>query len=53
MMLYWDVNNGIGRRNWARNEGAIFAAKRAMKENPGLKITIPEIANDNLIDELF
>lgn len=53
MMLYWDVNNGIGRRNWARNEGAIFAAKRAMKENPELKITIPEIANDNLIDELF
>ncbi|MDD4148395.1 MAG: urocanate hydratase [Bacteroidales bacterium] len=53
MMLYWDVNNGISRRNWARNEGAIFAAKRAMEQNPQLKITIPQIAEDNIINELF
>ncbi|MCK9321130.1 MAG: urocanate hydratase, partial [Bacteroidales bacterium] len=53
MMLYWDVNNGISRRNWARNEGAIFAAKRAMEQNPELKITIPQIAEDNIINELF
>lgn len=53
MMLCWDVNNGISRRNWARNEGAIFAAKRAMEQNPELKITIPQIAEDNIINELF
>ncbi len=51
-MLYWDVNNGIARRSWARNQGAIFAAKRAMDENPNLKITIPNIADDDLIDSL-
>jgi len=48
-MLFWDVNNGISRRNWARNEEAIFAIKRAMKENPMLKVTIPNIADDDLI----
>jgi len=53
MMLYWDVNNGISRRSWARNEGAVFAAKRAMAENPDLKITIPEIADDDLINNIF
>ncbi|MDD2634916.1 MAG: urocanate hydratase [Bacteroidales bacterium] len=53
MMLYWDVNNGISRRNWARNEGAVFAIKRAMEQNPKLKITIPQIAKDNIINELF
>jgi len=52
-MLYWDVNNGISRRSWARNDGAIFAAKRAMKSNPNLKITLPNIADDSLIDGLF
>ena len=41
MMLFWDVNNGISRRSWARNEGAIFAIKRAMKQNPNLRVTIP------------
>lgn len=52
-MLYWDVNNGIGRRSWARNQGAINAAKRAMKQNPDLKITLPNQADDSLIDNLF
>ncbi|MBE9468304.1 MAG: urocanate hydratase [Bacteroidetes bacterium] len=51
-MLYWDVNNGIARRSWARNESAIFAAKRAMDENPDLKITLPNIADDDLIDSV-
>ena len=53
MMLYWDVNNGIARRSWARNKEARFAAKRAMQENSDLKITIPSIANDELISGLF
>ena len=47
-MLFWDVNNGISRRSWARNEGAIFAIKRAMETQPLLKITIPNIVNDML-----
>jgi urocanate hydratase len=53
MMLLWDVNNGISRRSWARNESAIFAIKRAMEEYPEMKITIPEITDNNLIDNLF
>nr|WP_320118416.1 urocanate hydratase [uncultured Marinifilum sp.] len=52
-MLYWDVNNGISRRSWARNEGAVFAIKRAMEMNPDLKVTIPNFADDKLIDEAF
>ena len=48
-MLFWDVNNGISRRNWARNEGAIFAIKRAMETQPLLKVTIPNIVNENLL----
>ena len=52
-MLYWDVNNGISRRSWARNEGAMFAAKRAMEQNPNLRITFPNVADDELIDSLF
>lgn len=51
-MLHWDVNNGIARRSWARNEEAIFAIKRAMDQNPLLKITLPGIASDDLIDEV-
>ncbi len=47
-MLHWDVNNGIARRNWARNEGAIFTIKRAMEIEPNLKVTIPEIVDENL-----
>ncbi len=52
-MLYWDVNNGISRRSWARNEGATFAVKRAMAENPNLKVTLPNLANDDLVNGLF
>lgn len=52
MMLHWDVNNGIARRGWARNDEAIFAIKRAMKNEPRLKVTIPELVDDSLIDEL-
>ena len=51
-MLFWDVNNGIARRNWARNEEAVFAIKRAMKENEQLKVLIPNTADDNLINSL-
>lgn len=47
-MLFWDVNNGISRRSWARNEGALFAIKRAMETQPLLKITIPTIVDENL-----
>lgn len=50
-MLYWDVNNGISRRSWARNEGAIFAIKRAMEQNPNLVVTLPNLADDQLIDQ--
>ena len=50
-MLYWDVNNGIARRSWARNKEAMFTAKRAMAENPDLKITMPHIADDNMIEK--
>lgn len=53
MMLLWDVNNGISRRNWARNEGAIFAIKRAMKEYPDMKVTLPNFADDELINKLY
>ncbi len=48
-MLFWDVNNGISRRSWARNNGAITAIERAMEENPNLKVTLPNIADDDLI----
>ena len=47
-MLFWDVTNGISRRNWARNEGATFAIKRAMAAEPLLKVTIPNLVNDSL-----
>jgi urocanate hydratase len=53
MMLHWDVNNGISRRSWARNEGAIFAIKRAMEMEPRLKVTIPTIVKDDLVEKLF
>jgi len=51
-MLHWDVNNGISRRSWARNEGAIFAIKRAMEIEPKLKVTVPELVDDDVIDGL-
>jgi urocanate hydratase len=50
MMLHWDVNNGIARRNWARNENAIFAIKRAMEAEPLLKVTLPNMVNENLLE---
>ena len=53
MMLHWDVNNGIARRSWARNEEALFAIKREMERTPNLKVTLPNIADDKLLDELF
>jgi urocanate hydratase len=53
MMLHWDVNNGISRRSWARNEGAIFAIKRAMEAEPLLKVTIPELVDDEIIAGIF
>jgi len=50
MMLHWDVNNGIARRSWARNEEAIFAIKREMKRTPGLIVTLPNMVEDGLLD---
>ena len=52
-MLHWDVNNGIARRNWARNENAMFAIKRAMEAEPLLKVTLPNLVEDQLLDGLF
>lgn len=49
-MLFWDVNNGIARRNWARNDSAIFAIKRAMEQEPNLKVTIPNTVDDTLFN---
>ena len=52
-MLLWDVNNGIARRSWARNPGAMSAIRREMERTPGLCVTMPNIADDNLIESLF
>ena len=52
-MLLWDVNNGIARRSWARNEGAMHAIQREMERTPGLKVTMPNIADDALISEII
>jgi len=52
-MLFWDVNNGISRRNWARNEEAVFAIKRAMESEPLLKVTVPNFADDDLINSFY
>jgi urocanate hydratase len=49
-MLSWDVGNGLARRSWARNPGAIFAIKQAMEMEPLMKVTIPEIADDDTVD---
>ncbi len=48
-MLLWDVNNGIARRSWARNEGAIFSIRREMERTPGLKVTLPNLADEEMI----
>ena len=52
-MLLWDVNNGIARRSWARNEGAVNAIKREMERTPGLKVTLPNFADEDMIRNLF
>jgi urocanate hydratase len=51
-MLFWDVNNGISRRSWARNKEAVFAIKRAMKAEKNLQVTLPNIVDDKLIDSI-
>jgi urocanate hydratase len=53
MMLHWDVNNGIARRSWARNRGAMSAIRREMDRSPLLKVTMPAIVDDGLIDSLY
>ena len=50
-MLLWDVNNGIARRSWARNRGAMDAIRREMARTPGLKVTLPNIADDEIVTE--
>lgn len=52
-MLFYDVNNGISRRSWARNKEAIFAIEREMKRTPELKVTIPNLVEEHLLDNLF
>ena len=51
-MLYWDVNNGIARRSWARNEEAVFSIKRAMESEPNLKVTLPNSVEEDLLNSL-
>ena len=52
-MLFWDVNNGIARRSWARNEGSVRSVEREMRRTPGLTVTMPNIVDDNIIERLF
>lgn len=52
-MLFYDVNNGIARRSWARNEPALFAIKREMERRPDLKITLPNLVEDSILNNLF
>lgn len=52
-MLFYDVNNGIARRSWARNKEAIFAIKREMERSKNLKVTLPNLVEDSLLDNLF
>ncbi|MDR3328118.1 MAG: urocanate hydratase [Prevotellaceae bacterium] len=51
-MLLWDVNNGIARRSWARNKGAIFAIKREMQRTPNLEVTLPNLVDEEIFDDL-
>ena len=53
LMLGWDVNNGISRRSWARNKEAVYAIKRAMENDPLLKVTLPNITDEKYISSLF
>lgn len=52
-MLFWDVNNGIARRSWARNGGSMRSIERAMEQCPGLKVTMPNIVDDSIIASVF
>lgn len=52
-MLFWDVNNGIARRSWARNPEARFAIERAMQEEPRLKVTLPHLVEDSILDQIL
>ena len=52
-MLLWDVNNGIARRSWARNEAAVFSIKREMERTPGLKVTLPNFADEQMIESVL
>ena len=52
-MLLWDVNNGIARRAWARNPNAVWSIEQEMKRTPGLKVTLPNEAEDELIDQMI
>ena len=52
-MLFWDVNNGISRRSWARNAGSMDAIRREMERTPDLKVTLPELVDDDLIRQAF
>jgi urocanate hydratase len=52
-MLFWDVNNGIARRSWARNSGAMHTIRRAMAAEPNLHVTLPHLAEESLLDSLF
>ena len=52
-MLFYDVNNGLARRSWARNDEAVFAIKREMARTPNLKVTLPNLVEDNLLKDLF
>ena len=52
-MLLWDVNNGISRRSWARNKGSIDAIKREMERTPGLTVTLPNLVDDDIINEAY
>ena len=52
-MLFFDVNNGIARRSWARNKEAIFALKREMERTPDLEVTLPIMVDDNLLENLI
>lgn len=52
-MLFYDVNNGIARRSWARNEEALFAIKREMERTPHLKVTLPNLVDEEILDDLF
>ncbi|NNF19402.1 MAG: urocanate hydratase [Flavobacteriaceae bacterium] len=52
-MLFYDVNNGIARRSWARNKGALLAIKREMDRSPGLTVTVPNLVDDDILNKLF